>query len=86
MSNKGKFVDLAPFIRVAGVTTALEGATADQSVRQEVYFKPRTKTPEELKKYRKSTREMPGVKQLHHGIFNDPKVRETRSWCKNISQ
>ncbi len=36
----------------------------------------RVETPSEIKKYRKLTRETPGVKQLHHGIYNDPKDHE----------
>jgi hypothetical protein len=39
MSNKGKFMDNTPFLKVAGVTTGIEGNNADQSLRQDVYFK-----------------------------------------------
>jgi len=34
---------------------------------------PRTQTPEKIKKFRKSLKEIPGVKQIHPGIYNDPK-------------
>lgn len=76
MSNKGKFIDNTPFLRTSGLTTALEGVTADQSIRQDLHWRAITSTPEHIKKYRKSIREMPGVKQLHPGIFNDPKDYE----------
>ena len=76
MSNKGKFTDNTPFIPFAGVTTALEGVSVDNSLRQDLYFQPSTKTPEEILKYRNSTRERVGVKQLHHGIYDDPKDYE----------
>jgi hypothetical protein len=41
MSNTGKFVDQAPFLRNAGVTTATEGVSTDHSLRQDIYFKVR---------------------------------------------
>jgi hypothetical protein len=73
MSNSGKFKDNSPFLPVAGITTAIAGVGCDQSIRQDVYFKPRTSTPEHIKKYRRSIKEIPGVKQLHYGIYDDPK-------------
>lgn len=76
MSNKGKFVDFTPFIRPAGITTAIENLNADQSIRQDIYFKPSTVTPQHLIKYRRTVREIPGKKQLHRGIFDDPKDYE----------
>ena len=33
-------------------------------------------TPEHIKKYRKSIREQPGLKQVHYGRYDDPKVYE----------
>lgn len=62
MSKKGKFTDNTLFIPFAGVTTALEGVSVDNSLRQDLYFHPSTKTPEEIFKYRSSTRERVGVK------------------------
>ena len=41
MSNTGKFVDQAPFIRNAGVTTATGSISTDHSLRQDIYFKVR---------------------------------------------
>ena len=76
MSNKGKYWDNAPFIPYSGVTTALEGVSADNSIRQDLYFTPSTVTPDEIKKYRDSTRQRVGVKQLHYGIYDDPKDYE----------
>lgn len=85
MSNTGKFKDKTPFIPQAGITTALAGIGTDQSIRQDIYYqvikhhltiKPRTHTPEHIKKFRKSTREVPGVKQIHYGIYDIPKDYE----------
>ena len=76
MSNKGKFKDRAPFIPFAGVTTAIEGASADQSIRQDLYFKAATTTPDNIMKYRRTGREIPGKKQIHYGIYDDPKDYE----------
>lgn len=76
MSNQGKFKDHTSFMRPAGITCSIEGVTADNSIRQDLYYKPSTVTPEEILKYRNSTRERVGVKQLHPGIFNDPKDYE----------
>jgi hypothetical protein len=33
-------------------------------------------TPTDIKRFRKLTRETPGVKQLHYGIYNDPRDYE----------
>ena len=77
MSNSNYKKDMTPFLREAGVTTAVGGLSADNSIRQDVYFQPKTFTPEHIKKYRKSLKEIPGQKQVHHGIFNDNKDFET---------
>ena len=78
MSYAEKAIDRTPFIPGAGVASAsaLEGVTADQSIRQDLYFSPSTKTPDNIKKFRDSTRQRVGVKQLHPGIFDDPKDYE----------
>lgn len=39
MSNKGKFINNTPFLREAGITTAIEGNNTDQCIRQDLYFK-----------------------------------------------
>lgn len=75
MSNQGRFKDSTPFMNVAGTTTVQQGVTTDQSLRQDLYYKAPS-TPEHIRKYRKSIREMPGKKQLHPGIYNDPKDHE----------
>ena len=78
MSYAEKAIDRTPFIPGAGVPTeaAKDGVSADLSIRQDLYFKPDTVTPDNIKKYRDSTRQRVGVKQLHPGIFNDPKDYE----------
>ena len=87
MSNSGKFNDRTPFLKVAGISTCEFGASADQSIRQDFYYKvqyykiykflkSKTSTPEKNKKYRKSKREELGIKQLHHGVYDDPKDYE----------
>ena len=78
MSYAEKAIDRTPFIPGAGITSqsALEGASADQSIRQDLYYTPNTQTPDNIKKYRDSTRQRIGVKQLHPGIYDDPKDYE----------
>ncbi len=73
-----KAIDRTPFIPGAGVPseTILNGVSADQSIRQDLYFNPSTTTPDNIKKYRDSTRQRVGVKQLHPGIYDDPKFYE----------
>jgi hypothetical protein len=39
MSNTGKFKDRAPFLKVAGITSTITGNSADQSLRQDLYYK-----------------------------------------------
>ena len=39
MSNEGKFRDRAPFLRGAGITSTVFGASADQSLRQDLFYK-----------------------------------------------
>lgn len=83
MSNRAKFRDSTPFLTHSGKTTTIDGDNVDRCLRQELYFtvrikfiQPQTSTPERIKKYRKSTREVPGVKQLHPGVYSDPKDHE----------
>ena len=78
MSYVEKAIDRTPFIPLAGVASEslVKGVNADQSIRQDLYFSPSTKTPEEIKKYRDSTRQRVGVKQLHPGIYDDDKFYE----------
>jgi hypothetical protein len=75
MSNSGKFVDRVPFKSQAGHTSAIQGISVDNSLRQDLYCK-RGSTPENIKKYRKSEKEIVGRKQLHPGIYDDPKDYE----------
>ena len=76
MSNSGKFWDNTPFIPMAGVTTAIEGDSADASIRPDLYTTASTVTPDNIKKFRDSTKQRVGVKQLHYGIYDDPKDYE----------
>ena len=88
MSYAEKAIDRTPFIPGAGITSqsALEGASADQSIRQDLYFTPGTQTPDNIKKYRESTRQRVGVKQLHPGIYDDPKDYENLvHGCKTLN-
>lgn len=39
MSNTGKYKDRTPFLRVAGLTSSVYGASVDQSLRQDLYYK-----------------------------------------------
>ena len=71
-----KFVDQTPFIPGAGIQTSSTVNRVDHSIRQDLYFTPETKTPDHIKKYRDSTHQRVGVKQLHPGIYDDPKFYE----------
>ena len=71
-----KFIDSTPFIPGAGVPTTTSQNTVDHSIRQDLYFTPDTQTPDHIKKYRDSTHQRIGVKQLHPGIYDDPKFYE----------
>ena len=78
MSYAEKAIDRTPFIPGAGIASAsaLEGVNADMSLRQDLYYQPSTTTPDSIKKFRESTRQRIGVKQLHPGIYDDPKDYE----------
>lgn len=77
MSNVGKFHDFTPFITPAGLASPYGIANVDHSIRQDLHFKSATTTPPNLTKYRKTIREIPGTKQYHRGIFDDPKDYES---------
>ena len=66
-----KFIDSTPFIPGAEIAlaSALEGASSDQSIRQDLYFSTSTTTPDNIKKHRDSNYQRFGVKQLHPGII-----------------
>ena len=78
MSYVEKAFDRTPFIPLAGKPSSedKEGVNVDFSIRQDVHFTPSTVTPDNIKKYRDSTRQRVGVKQLHPGIYDDPKDYE----------
>ncbi len=75
MSNSGKFTDRSQSIKEAGHTSTIQGITADNSLRQDLYYKPNM-TPEKIRKFRKSEREIIGKKQFHYGIYDDDKAYE----------
>ena len=54
-----KAIDRTPFIPGAGAYqgSLLKGASADMSIRQDLYFSPKTTTPDNIKKYRDSLRQ-----------------------------
>jgi len=49
MSNTGKFIDRTPFLRVAGITSSVYGASADQSLRQDLYYQVNTFPKNQIK-------------------------------------
>ena len=65
MSFIEKAIDRTPFIPGAGnyQGSLLKGLSADMSIRQDLYYSPKTSTPDNIKKYRDSTRQRVGVKQ-----------------------
>lgn len=73
-----KAIDRTPFIPGAGgyQGSLLKGLSADMSIRQDLYFTPKTTTPDNIKKYRDSLRQKVGVRQLHPGIYDDPRDYE----------
>ena len=78
MSYYEKALDRTPFIPGAGCYkgSLLKGLSADMSIRQDLYFTPKTTTPDNIKKYRDSLRQRVGVRQLHPGIYDDPRDYE----------
>ena len=78
MSFCEKAIDRTPFIPGAGAYqgSLLKGLSADMSIRPDIYFSPKTSTPDNIKKYRDSIRQRVGVKQIHPGIYDDPKDYE----------
>ena len=76
MSNEGLYWDSTPFIPMGGVTTATTGQTADLSIRADLYNTGTAATPEALAKFRNTRHLIPGIKQLHYGVYNDPKDYE----------
>lgn len=75
MSNKGKFMDRTSFMREAGITTAIDGENVTNCFNYNHIN--RVQTPDHLKRYRQSERHIPGAKQTHYGIYNDPKPYES---------
>ena len=76
MSNEGKYWDSTPFIPMGGVTTGLSGVSLDQSIRPDLYPLTTSITPDSIRKYRNTRHLIPGIKQVHYGIYDDPKDYE----------
>jgi hypothetical protein len=47
------------------------------NLRPDLYFSPKTTTPDNIKKYRDSLRQRVGVKQIHPGLYDDPRDYES---------
>ena len=78
MSFNEKAIDRTPFIPGAGsYHDSKNNFNVDMSLRPDIYFPEKTTTPENILKYRNSLRQRVGVKQLHPGIYNDPKDYES---------
>ena len=76
MSNEGKYWDSTPFIPMGGITTAISGQSLDQSMRPDLYPLSTSMTPDSLIKYRNTRHLIPGIKQVHYGIYDDPRDYE----------
>lgn len=64
--------DRIPQIRQAGKQIVVGQESADVCIRADVHKTDRQTTPEALRKFRKSQNDMPGKKQVHPGLYNDP--------------
>ena len=78
MSYVEKAIDRVPFIPYAGSYQSMKSKdnNIDMNLRPDLYFSPETTTPDKIKKYRDSLRQRVGVKQLHPGIYDDPRDYE----------
>ncbi len=70
MSNLGKFHDPIPKIPSAGVTTTIKEEDAGRCIQADNFIKA-PDTPPNIKKYRKSFNNQPGIKQRHYGLVDD---------------
>ena len=79
MSYTEKAIDRVPFIPYAGSYQGLKSKDNNigMNLQPDLYFSPKTTTPDKIKKYRDSLRQRVGVKQLHPGIYDDPKDYES---------
>ena len=78
MSYAEKAIDRVPFIPYAGSfqSSKTKDSNIDMNLRPDLYFSPETKTPDNIKKYRDSLRQSVGVKQIHPGLYDDPRDYE----------
>ena len=79
MSFNEKAIDRTPFIPYAGNNqkSKLKDNELDMNLRPDLYFSSEVKTPDNIKKYRDSIRQRVGVRQLHPGIYDDPRDYES---------
>jgi len=86
MSFAENAIDRVPFIPYAGSYQNSKTKTnnsIDMNIRPDLYFSPKTSTPDNIKKYRNSLRQSVGIKQLHPGIYDDPKDYESLTHGKS---
>ena len=79
MSYTEKAIDRVPFIPYAGSYHGLKSKdnNINMNLHPDLYFSPKTSTPDKIKKYRDSLRQRVGVRQLHPGIYDDPRDYES---------
>ena len=79
MSFTEKALDRVPFIPYAGSyqSSKTKDNNIDMNLRPDLYFSPKTTTPDNIKKYRDSLRQRVGVKQIHPGLYDDPRDYES---------
>ena len=79
MSFAEKALDRVPFIPYAGSyqSSKTKDNNIDMNLRPDLYFSPSTTTPDNIKKYRDSLRQRVSVKQIHPGLYDDPRDYES---------
>lgn len=75
--------DPIPNIRAAGKIIAVGDESTKTAIKHDNNLAHVPGTPEHIRKYRKSTQNQPGIKQVHPGLFHDaPKVPDNFSYGK----
>jgi len=88
LSQRSSRPDPIPKIRAAGHQIAgVKNESADYSIRQDVHIDGQPGTPDNLRKYRKSHVNQPGLIQRHYGVAEDPmKFPENHIYGKSTYQ
>lgn len=81
MSNAGRFRDPIPKIRPAGVTTTIMDEGSEKCIKQDQFYRA-PDTPPQIKKFRKSFNNQPGIKQKHYGVVDDSLPEERFTYGK----